>query len=83
MVPTYISGGLLWHPIPEIGVTGSVAQPLGSGNNNFDRNLKYSKVPIFLGINCPNLRIALQGQLTNGFGLTLATALLALPSIIA
>ena len=78
----YISGGLLWHPIPEIGVTGSVAQPLGSGNNNFDRNLKYSKVPIFSGgINLHlNPRIALQGQLTNGFGLTPATALLALPS---
>ena len=78
----YISGGLLWHPIPEIGVTASVAQPLGSGTNNFDRNLKYSKVPVFSGgINLHlNPRIALQGQLTNGFGLTPATALLTLPS---
>ena len=78
----YISGGFLWHPIPEIGVTASVAQPLGSGNNNFDRNQTYTKVPIFSGgINLHlNPRIALQGQLTNGFGLTPATALLALPS---
>ena len=77
-----MSGGLLWHPIPEIGVTASVAQPLGSGTNNFDRNLKYSRVPIFSGgINLHlNPRIALQGQLTNGFGLTPATALLTLPS---
>ena len=78
----YISGGLLWHPIPEIAVTASVAQPFGSGNNNFDRDIKYTKVPIFSGgINFHlNPRIALQGQLTNGFGLTPATALLTLPS---
>ena len=78
----FMSGGILWHPIPEIGITTSVAQPLGSGNNNFDRNLEYSKVPIFSGgINLHlNPRIALQGQLTNGFGLTPATALLTLPS---
>ena len=78
----YMSGGLLWHPIPEIGVTASVAQPLGSGTNNFDRNLKYTRVPIWSGgINLHlNPRIALQGQLTNGFGLTPATALLTLPS---
>ena len=44
----------------------------GSGTNNFDRNLKYSKVPIFSGgIDLHlNPRIALQGKLTNGFGLT-------------
>ena len=78
----YIGGGFLWHPTPRIGVTASVAQPFGSGTNNFDRNLKYSKVPIFSGgIDLHlNPRIALQGKLTNGFGLTPATALLALPS---
>ena len=78
----YISGGLLWHPMPEIAVTASIAQPLGSGTNNFDNNLKYSRVPIFSGgINLHlNPRIALQGNLTNGFGLTPATALLTLPS---
>ena len=79
---TYISGGFLWHPLPEIGVTASVAHPLGSGHNNFDKNQKYSRVPIFSGgINLHlNPRIALQGQLTNSFGLTPATALLTLPS---
>ena len=78
----YMSGGLLWHPLPEIGVTASIAYPLGGGNNNFDGNLNYSKAPIFSGgINLHlNPRIALQGQLTNGFGLTPATALLTLPS---
>ena len=79
---SYLSGGLLWHPIPELGVTASVAQPLGSGFNNFNSNLKYSRVPVLSGgINLHlNPRIALQGQLTNGFGLTPATALLTLPS---
>ena len=78
----YLSGGLMWHPVPEVGVTASIAQPFGSGNNSFDRNLNYSRVPIFAGgINLHlNPRIALQGQLTNGFGATPATALLALPS---
>ena len=78
----YISGGLMWHPMPEIGVTASIAQPVGNGTNSFDKNLEYSKVPIFSGgINLHlNPRIALQGQLTNGFGLSPATALLTLPS---
>ena len=78
----YMSGGLSWHPIPEVGFTASVAQPVGNGTNNFDRNLKYSRVPILSGgINLHlNPRIALQGQLTNGFGATPATALLTLPS---
>ena len=40
----YISGGLLWHPIPQLGLTASIAQPVGSGTNSFDRNLEYSKV---------------------------------------
>lgn len=78
----YISGGLLWHPTPKIGVTASIAKPFGSGTNNFDKDLKYSRVPIFSGgIDLHlNPRIALQGKLTNGFGLTPATALLTLPS---
>ena len=79
---TYISGGILWHPIPEIGLTFSLAQPLGTGKNSFNKNLKYSKVPIYSGgLNWHlNPRITLQGQLTNGFGATPATALLTLPS---
>ena len=79
---SYISGGLLWRPIPELGLTASITQPLGDGTNSFDRNLKYSRVPVFsAGLNWHlNPRIALQGQLTNGFGATPATALLTLPS---
>ena len=78
----YISGGLLWHPIPQLGLTASIAQPLGHGTNSFDRNLKFSKNPVVSGgLNWHlNPRIALQGLLTNGFGTTPATALLTLPS---
>ena len=78
----YIGGGILWNAITGIGVTASVAQPIGSGANSFDENLEYSRVPIFSGgVNWHiNPRIALQGQLTNGFGATPATGILALPS---
>ena len=78
----YFGGGVLWQPIPQIGITASVAKPLGGGSNSFDRDRKYSRVPILSGgLNWHlNPRIALQGQLTNGFGATPATALLTLPS---
>ena len=78
----YLSGGILWHPIPQLGLTASIAQPIGSGTNSFDSNLRYSKVPVISGgLNWHlNPRIALQGLLTNGFGATPATALLTLPS---
>ena len=79
---TYISGGLLWHPIPQLGLTTSIVQPFGNGTNSFDKNLKFSRKPIISGgLNWHlNPRIALQGLLTNGFGATPATALLTLPS---
>ena len=72
----------LFHPIPRIGLTASLAQPIGSGTNSFDADLQYSRVPIYsAGINWDlNPRIGFQGIITNGFGTTPATALLALPS---
>ena len=78
----YVSGGLLWRPTPQLGLTASIAQPFGNGTNSFDRNLKFSKNPVISGgLNWHlNPRIALQGLLTNGFGATPATALLTLPS---
>ena len=79
MAPTLYEWRDLVASNAEIGVTTSIAQPVGSGTNSFDKNLEYSRVPIFSGgINLHlNPRIALQGQLTNGFGLSPATALLA------
>lgn len=77
-----ISGGVLWQPIPELGLTASITQPIGSGTNSFDADLQFSRVPILAaGLNWNlNPRIGLRGQLTNGFGATPATGLLALPS---
>jgi hypothetical protein len=56
--------------------------PLGPGTNSFDRNLSFSRVPIYTaGINYAiNPRISLEGAVTNGFSASPATALLALPS---
>ena len=78
----YLSGGVLFQPIPELGLTASLAQPIGGGTNSFDEDLKFSRVPIYsAGINWDlNPRIGLKGIITNGFGTTPATALLALPS---
>ena len=78
----YVSGGVLFQPFPELGLTASIAQPIGSGTNSFDADLQFSRVPIYsAGINWDlNPRIGLQGLITNGFGTTPATALLALPS---
>ena len=78
----YLSGGLLWQPLPQLGLTASVAQPIGFGYNSFNGDLNYSRVPILsAGLNWDlNPRIGLRGTLTNGFGATPATGLLALPS---
>ena len=60
----------------------TAALPLVPGNNNFDTNSKYSRVPVFAaGLNLNlNPRFALNGLLTNRFGATPATSLLTLPS---
>ena len=78
----FISGGVLFQPIPELGLTASIAQPVGAGTNSFNADLEFSRVPILsAGINWDlNPRIGLRGMITNGFGATPATALLALPS---
>jgi hypothetical protein len=60
----------------------SAVLPLGPGNNAFDASLTYKRVPI-LSVGATyavNPRIALEAAVTNGYGLTPATAVLALPS---
>ncbi len=78
----YLAAGLLWQANQHLGLTATFAQPIGSGSNSFNTNLDFSRVPIYsAGLNWDlNPRIGLRGQLTNGFGTTPATALLALPS---
>ena len=78
----YLAAGLLWQANQHLGLTATFAQPIGSGSNSFNADLDFSRVPIYsAGLNWDlNPRIGLRGQLTNGFGATPATALLALPS---
>ena len=77
-----VAAGASWRPIPSLTLFGSGLIPLGPGSNSFNSDLVFSRVPIVTtGINWAiNPRIALEGQLTNGWGATPATALLALPS---
>jgi len=66
----------------QVELFGSAMLPLGPGNNAFDADLVYSRVPILsAGVSIAvNPRIGLEGSITNGFGLSPATAILALPS---
>lgn len=77
-----VAAGASWRPIPSLTLFGSGLIPLGPGNNSFNGNLVFARVPILTtGINWAlNPRIALEGQLTNGWGATPATAMLTLPS---
>ena len=77
-----LAAGASWRPIPTLTLFGSGLFPLGPGNNSFNGDLVFARVPILTaGLNWAlNPRIALEGQLTNGWGATPATALLALPS---
>ncbi|MCP9889464.1 hypothetical protein KBY57_00130 [Cyanobium sp. Aljojuca 7D2] len=77
-----LGAGASWRVLPELELLGSVLVPLGPGRNSFNSALEFARVPIInLGANVIfNPRISLQGALTNGFGATPATALLALPS---
>jgi hypothetical protein len=77
-----LAAGLNWRPAPQLNLFASGLLPLGPGTNSFDRNLDYGRVPIYTaGLNYAlNPRIGLEGAITNGFGASPATALLALPS---
>ncbi|MEB3307632.1 MAG: hypothetical protein VKK98_05715, partial [Cyanobacteriota bacterium] len=78
----WLAGGVLWRAWPGLQLFGSALLPFGPGSNSFDSNLEFSRVPIFSGGLqwALNPRIAFRGMLTNGWGATPATALLALPS---
>jgi len=66
----------------QVQLFGSALLPFGPGTNAFDGDLVYSRVPILTaGANVAvNPRIGLEASITNGFGLSPATAILALPS---
>lgn len=78
----FVGAGIIYQPVKKLQLFGSATFPLGPGNNSFDSNLAFNKVPILTGGLRLNLnpRISLEGYLTNGFGETPSTAILALPS---
>jgi len=78
----FLGAGVAYRPISRVQFFGSALMPLGPGNNSFNSDLTYSKVPIFSGgmRYSLNPRIALEGSLSNGYGATPSTAILALPS---
>ena len=66
----------------QLNLFSSAVFPLGPGTNAFDGALNYYRVPILTaGANyAVNPRIGLEASVTNGYGLSPATAILALPS---
>lgn len=66
----------------QLNLFSSAVVPLGPGTNAFDGQLRFLRVPIWsAGANyAVNPRIGLEASVTNGYGLTPATAILALPS---
>ena len=78
----FFGAGLEWKPARELSLSASITQPWGDGTNNFNSDLKYSKVPIYsTGIKFRfSPIIGIVGQVTNGFGATPATGILTLPS---
>ena len=78
----FVGAGVSYRPDPRVQLFASSLFPLGSGSNSFNSDLVFQRVPIFAGgmRYSLNPRIALEGLLTNGYGLTPSTAILALPS---
>ncbi len=66
----------------QLNLFASAVVPLGPGSNAFTSSLAFGRVPILsVGANyAVNPRIALEAAVTNGYGLSPATAILALPS---
>jgi len=77
-----IGAGSSYRIGDQLDLMSSVVLPLGPGTNAFNSNLSFVRVPILsLGAKyAVNPRISLEASVTNGFGLTPATAVLALPS---
>ena len=78
----YLASGLDYVFSDEITLSSSYTYLFGPGNNYFDKNLKFSKKPIYsFGVNWNvNPVIGFEGKVTNGYGATPATGLLTIPS---
>ena len=74
--------GIVHNPFQKIKTFNSIYFPIGSGNNSFNTNLVFQKEIIFTsGINFSlDTKTAFEGYLTNAFGESPSTSILALPS---
>ena len=78
----YIGSGINLDMAKDVNFLASYTSPLGPGNNYFDKDLNYSRKPIYsigLGWNI-NSKIGFEGKITNSFGATPSTGLLTIPS---
>ena len=77
-----IGAGSTYRIGDQLNLFSSVMVPLGPGTNAFNAQLNFQRIPIVsVGANyAVNPRIGLEASVTNGYGLSPATAILALPS---
>jgi len=78
----YFASGLEFVLSDQITLSSSYTYLFGPGNNYFDKNLNFSKRPIYsFGVNWnASPVIGFEGKVTNGYGSTPATGLLTIPS---
>ncbi len=78
----YIGSGINLNMAKDVNFLASYTSPLGPGNNYFDKDLNYSRKPIYsIGLGWDiNSKIGFEGKITNSFGATPSTGLLTIPS---
>ena len=78
----YIGSGIVLDMLKDVNFLASHTSPLGPGNNYFDKDLNYSRKPIYsIGLGWDvNSKIGIEGKITNSFGATPSTGLLTIPS---
>ena len=78
----YIGNGITFNLLEDLTLFGSLTNPMGPGNNYFDKNLSFNKKQIYsFGMNWDlNQKIAVETKITNGYGSTPATGILTIPS---
>jgi hypothetical protein len=78
----YIGTGIVLDMAKDANFLASYTFPLGPGNNYFDKDLNYSKKPIYsIGLGWDvNSKIGIEGKITNSFGASPSTGLLTIPS---
>ena len=78
----YIGSGIVLDMAKDVNLLASYTSPFGPGNNYFDKNLNYSRKPIYsIGLGWDvNSKIGIEGKITNSFGASPSTGLLTIPS---